>query len=176
MDKDTEAVRPFTYQEIFDKFPDVANKVYSKDTTTAYRIVHKPATLEDFVPTALQPNDDGVPQVDLNEYDEDAPEEVKKDLVKKYGLSHYNREEKLQVRYVKMVKVAEKKYGKEAAEAIKDRFGTFYVKMNYEKTDGKMSKHGSDGHENVSFYADVDPLQRIDTEFGYKEIKFDEDI
>lgn len=171
-----EEERLFTYQEIFDKFPDVANKVYAKPAATAYRIVHYPATIEDFLPTAVIPNDDGVPPVDLAKYDDDTPEEVQKELVKKYGISHYNKPEKLTVRYKKIVKGAERSGGAEAGETIKNRLGTFYVKVDYDKNDGKMSKQGNDGHENIALYRDVNPLDRIDMEYGYKEIKFDEDV
>ena len=171
-----EDTRLFTYQEIFDKFPEVAEKVYAKPTATAYRIVHYPATPEDFMPTAVIPNEDGIPPVDLAEYDDNAPEEVQKELVKKYGISHYYRPDKLEVRYKDIVKKAEINGGTEAGEAIKKSWGTFYVKVDYLKDDGKMSKHGSDGHENISLYNDVNPLDRIDQVFGYKEIKFDEDI
>lgn len=171
-----EEARLFTYQEIFDKFPEVADKVYTKATATAYRIVHNPATLEDFLPTAVIPNDDGVPPVDLAEYGDDTPEKVQKELVKKYGISHYNKPEKLTVRYKKIVKSAELNSGTEAGATIKKRLGTFYVKVNYKKEDGKMSKHGNDGHENITLYQDVNPLDRIDVEYGYKEIKFDEDV
>lgn len=168
--------RLFTYQEIFDKFPDVANKVYTKNTTTAYRIVHNPATPEDFLPKAVLPNDDGVPSVDLSEYGDDAPEDVKLELVKKYGVSHYYKSEKLEIRYKKLVQSVERSDGPEAVEEIKRRLGTFYVKVDYDKDDGKMSKHGSDGHENIALYQNVNPLDKIDKEFGYKEIKFDENI
>ena len=168
--------RIFTYQEIFDKFPDVANKVFSKPIETAYRIVHNPATLEDFLPNAVLSNEDGVLPIDLSQFDDDTPEEVQLELVKKYGISHYYKPEKLTIRYAKIIKKAERNSGVEAGEAIKKRWGTFYVKVNYEKTDGLMSKHGNDGHENIALFSDVNPLDRIDKEFGYKEIKFDEDI
>jgi hypothetical protein len=168
--------RLFTYQEIFDKFPDVANGVYCKPTEAAYRIVHNPATSADFLPKAVQQNEDSVPEVDLSQYGDDTPVEVQEELAKKYGVSHYYKEKKLTVRYSKIVKSAVRAGGVEAGEAIKKRLGTFYVKVNYEKTDGKMSRHGSDGHENVALYNDVNPLDRIDKEFGYKEITFDEDI
>lgn len=171
-----EETRLFTYQEIFDKFPDVANQVFCKPTETAYHIVHNPATIADFLPKAVQQNEDGVPEVDLSQYGEDTPEEVQEELVKKYGVSHYYREKKLTVRYSKIVKSAVRVGGVEAGEAIKKRLGTFYVKVDYEKTDGKMSKHGNDGHENIALFSDVNPLDRIDKEFGYKEIIFDEDI
>lgn len=171
-----EEVRIFTYQEIFDAFPEVANKVYCKPTETAYRIVHNPATPEDFLPTAVLSDEDGVPQNDLSQFGDDIPEKVQIELVKKYGISHYYKPEKLIVRYAKIVKKAERNGGVEAGEAIKRRFGTFYVKVNYEKTDGIMSQHGNDGHENIALFCDVNPLDRIDKEFGYKEIKFDEDI
>lgn len=171
-----EEVRLFTYQEIFDKFPDVADKVYTKPTATAYRIVHNPATPEDFLPTAVLPNEDGVPSVDLLEYGDDTPEDVQLELVKKYGVSHYYKPEKLVVRYKKLVKSAERSGGSEAGVAIKKRIGTFYVKVDYDKDDGKMSKHGSDGHENIALYQNVNPLDKIDMEFGYKEIKFDENV
>ena len=171
-----EETRLFTYQEIFDKFPDIANSVYVKPTATAYRIVHNPATPEDFLPTAVLSDEDDVPPVDLSEYGDDTPEEVKKELVKKYGVSHYYKPEKLEIRYKKIVKSAEWSGGPEAGAAIKKRMGTFYVKVDYDKDDGKMSKHGSDGHENIALYQSVNPLDKIDMEFGYKEIKFDENI
>ena len=171
-----EKVRLFAYQEIFDKFPDIANKVYTKPTETAYRIVHNPAVPEDFLPTAVLPNDDGVLMVDLSEYGDDTPEDVQLELVKKYGVSHYNKPEKLEIRYKRIVKSAERSDGPEAGEAIKKRMGTFCVKVDYDKEDGKMSKHGSDGHENIALYQNVNPLNKIDMEFGYKEIKFDENI
>lgn len=171
-----EDVRLFIYQEVFDKFPDVARKVYCKPIETAYRIVHNPATLEDFLPNAVLSNEDGVPPIDLSQYDDDTPEKVQIELVKRYGISHYYKPEKLTVRYAKIIKKAEQNGGIEAGEAIKKRLGTFFVKVNYEKTDGLMSKHGNDGHENITLFSDVNPLDRIDKEFGYKEIKFDADI
>ena len=171
-----EEARLFTYQEIFDKFPDIANSVYTKPTTTAYRIVHNPATLEDFLPTAVLFDEDGVQPVELSEYGDDTPEKVQKELVKKYGTSHYNKPEKLEIRYKKIVKSAERSGRSEAGEAIKKRLGTFFVKVDYDKDDGKMSKHGSDGHENIMLYQNINPLDKIDMDFGYKEIKFDENI
>ena len=112
----------------------------------------------------------------MDEYGDNTPEDVQLELIKKYGLSHYNKPEKLLVRYKKIVKKAEQQRGYEAGEEIKNRLGTFYVKVDYSKDDGKMSKFGSDGHENIVLYDDVNPLDRIDLIFGYKEIKFDEDI
>lgn len=171
-----EDTRQFTYQEIFDKFPNVVDKIYTKPTNTAYRIVHNPATQEDFLPTAVIPNEDGIPPFNLDMYDKSTPEDVQEELMKKYGVSHYCKPEKLEVRYKKIVKKAKQKNGYEAGEAIKKRLGTFYVKVNYNKDDGKMSKCGNDGHENIALYDDVNPLDRIDWNFGYKEIKFDDDV
>lgn len=168
--------RPFKYQEVFNKFPKESKNYYYKDTEPMFRVVaHKPAIIDDFTPKALKYSDDGIFNVALTDYEEDTPVEVQRKILGEYGTSYYRKKEKLEKMVLNSYKKNYKSRGKAGGEAIKQNLGTFIIKMNYKKGDGKMSKPNGDSHVNVMLFNDVDPLSRIDPEYGYFEIKFEED-
>lgn len=174
--QDEAIVRPFKYQEVFDKFPEESKNYYYKDTESMYRVVsHNPATIDDFTPKAVKYGEEGIPKVVLSDYDEDTPTDVQREILGEYGTSHYKKKEKLERMVRNAYKRTCKNRGKAGGEAIKQDLGTFIIKIKYDKSDGKMSKIRNDSHANVMLFDDVDPLSKIDEEFGYPEIKFEED-
>lgn len=138
-------------------------------------VSHKPATRDDFTPKAVKYGEEGIPDVVLSDYDEDTPIDVQREILGKYGISHYKKKDNLERMVLNSYKKACKSRGKAGGEAIKQGLGTFIVKTNYGNRDGKMSKLRNDSHANVMLFDDVDPLSKIDEEFGYYEIKFEDD-
>lgn len=134
-----------------------------------YRVVHNPASDENFLPQKFKPGRiDRPPVIPAEEWSK-FDSKAKRKHISDCSLSHFMTEEAcrkmMNDRFMKDVE----RMGEQKATIRKNNLGTHIVKMKYKKDDGLW---GNQDKEHIEFlpYEDLDFQKRIDNEFGYKMI------